>query len=90
MTLSTYADVVAELRDAPKLGADAQIRAARRALTEEKCGPNTAREPIPGPLAMFEIAAEQRKALQMQGLDREPTGGLEPPTPSLRVMCSTS
>jgi hypothetical protein len=24
------------------------------------------------------------------GVSREPTGGLEPPTPSLRVMCSTS
>jgi hypothetical protein len=31
-TLSTYAHVVAELRDAPRIGADAQIRAARSAL----------------------------------------------------------
>jgi len=26
----------------------------------------------------------------MRDLCEEPTGGLEPPTPSLRVMCSTS
>jgi integrase len=33
MTLSTYAHVVAERRDAPRLGADEQIRAACRSLT---------------------------------------------------------
>ena len=90
MTLSTYAHVVAELRDAPKLGADEQIRTAQRALAEAKCGPYTAHEPIPGQLTMFDIAFEHEKAPQMRGFDQEPTGGLEPPTPSLRVMCSTS
>jgi integrase len=90
MTLSTYAHVVAELRDAPKLGADEQIRAARRSLMSTECGPNTAHEPIPGQMAMFELPSEQQKAPQMRGFGGEPTGGLEPPTPSLRVMCSTS
>ena len=90
MTLSTYAHVVAELRDAPKVTADEQIRDARRALAGDSYGPNTAHEPIPGQLAMFEIGLEQQKAPQLRGFDEEPTGGLEPPTPSLRVMCSTS
>ena len=90
MTLTTYAHVVAELRDAPKVGADEQIRAARRALAGAKCGAYTAHEPIPGQLTMFELSPEQQKAPQTRGFDEEPTGGLEPPTPSLRVMCSTS
>jgi hypothetical protein len=90
MTLSTYAHVVAELRDAPKVGADEQIRSARRALARDQYGPNTAHEPIPGQLTMFELSSEQEKAPQTRGFSGEPTGGLEPPTPSLRVMCSTS
>ncbi len=39
MTLSTYAHVVAELRDAPKVTADEQIRDARRALAGDSYGP---------------------------------------------------
>jgi hypothetical protein len=90
MTLSTYAHVVAELRAAPKVGADEQIRTARRALARDQYGPNTAQEPIPGQLTMFELSSEQQKAPHTRGFAKEPTGGLEPPTPSLRVMCSTS
>ena len=90
MTLSTYAHVVAELRDAPKVTAEEQIRSARHALAGESYGPNTPHQPIPGQLAMFEIGSEQQKALHLRGFGEEPTGGLEPPTPSLRVMCSTS
>ena len=90
MTLSTYAHVVAELRDAPKLSAEEQIRAARRGQAAEKYGPNTAHERIPGQLAMFELDPERGKAPEMRGFGGEPTGGFEPPTPSLRVMCSTS
>ena len=90
MTLSTYAHVVAELRDAPKLSAEEQIRAARRGQTAEKYGPYTAHEAIPGQLTMFELGPERGKAPQTRGFGGEPTGGLEPPTPSLRVMCSTS
>ena len=67
MTLSTYAHVVAELRDGPKLRADEQIRAARRRLGSDPCGPNTAHEPIPGQLSMFDVALEQQKAPQMRG-----------------------
>jgi hypothetical protein len=89
-TLSTYAHVVAELRDAPRIGADAQIRAARSALLRNSYGPNTAHEPIPGQLTIFDSPSEPQKAPQMRDLCEEPTGGLEPPTPSLRVMCSTS
>ena len=81
--------MVAELRDAPKLSAEAQIRAARRGQAAEKNGSDTAHEPIPGQLAMFELDPERGKAPQ-SGFGEEPTGGLEPPTPSLRVMCSTS
>jgi integrase len=90
MTLSTYAHVVAELRDAPKVGADEQIRAARRALAHDQCGPYTAHEPNPGQLTKFDLPSDDEKAPQKQGFLEEPTGGLEPPTPSLRVMCSTS
>jgi integrase len=61
MTLSTYAHVVAELRDAPKVTAEEQIRSARHALAGESYGPNTAHQPIPGQLAMFEIGSEQQK-----------------------------
>ena len=81
---------MAELRDAPKLSAEEQIRAARRSLMRDSYGPSTADEPIPGRLAMFEIEPRQKEAPQMRGFGEEPTGGLEPPTPSLRVMCSTS
>jgi hypothetical protein len=84
MTLSTYAHVVAELRDAPKAGADEQIRIARRQCGGDSYGPNTAHEPIPGQLTMFDAGPEQQKVPQMRDFGGEPTGGLEPPTPSLR------
>ena len=90
MTLSTYAHVVAELRDAPRISAEEQIRAARRGTGREPYGPYTAHETIPGQLTMFDLASEQEKAPHLRGFGEEPTGGLEPPTPSLRVMCSTS
>src|SRR3954447_5869567 len=90
MTLSTYAHVVAELRDAPRISAEEQIRAARGETGREPYGPYTAQETIPGQLTMFDFASEQEKAPHLQGFGEEPTGGLEPPTPSLRVMCSTS
>jgi integrase len=40
--------------------------------------------------SMFELGPERAKAPHIRGFEEEPTGGLEPPTPSLRVMCSTS
>jgi hypothetical protein len=78
------------LSEAEESIAEEQIRSARHALAGESYGPNTAHEPIPGQLAMFEIGSEQQKAPHLRGFGEEPTGGLEPPTPSLRVMCSTS
>jgi hypothetical protein len=90
MTLSTYAHVVAELRDAPRISAEEQIRAARQETGREPYGPYTAHEPNPGQLTMFDVLPEQQKAPHVLGFGEEPTGGLEPPTPSLRVMCSTS
>jgi hypothetical protein len=75
--------------DVVVIGGD-QIRAARREIGCNPCGPNTAQEPLPGQLAMFKIGSEQQKAPHLRGFGQEPTGGLEPPTPSLRVMCSTS
>ena len=90
MTLLTYAHVVAERRDAPKVGADEQIRAARRALSGTNAAQIRPTEPIAGRLTLFDIASEQQKVPQKRDFCEEPTGGLEPPTPSLRVMCSTS
>jgi hypothetical protein len=79
MTPSTHAHVVAGLRDAPRVGADEQIRAARRQLTALKCGPNTAHEPIPGQSTTFDSSSEQQKTPRKQGVSlEEPTGGLEP------------
>jgi hypothetical protein len=78
MTLSTYAHVVAELRDAPKLGAEDQIRAARVSVMRAPYGPNAAHEPVPGQLAMFELDAEQQKAPQRRALVKSRRGDSNP------------
>jgi integrase len=74
MTLNTYGHVIAELREAPKQSAADQINAAR--AKDPKTPPPT------------------RNATSREPEDRatppEPTPGLEPGTPSLRVKCSTS
>jgi integrase len=74
MTLNTYGHVIAELREAPKRSAADQINAAR--TKDPKTTPPT------------------RNATSREPEDRatptEPTPGLEPGTPSLRVKCSTS
>jgi integrase len=49
MTLSTYAHVVAELRDPPKLSAEEQIRAARVSVMRGPYGPNTGPRADSGP-----------------------------------------
>jgi hypothetical protein len=59
MTLSTYAHVMAELREAPRRSAEDEIRAARERVSDpfpnEQCGPNAAHEPLPGQLALLEL-----------------------------------
>jgi hypothetical protein len=78
MTLSTYAHVVAELRDAPKAGADEQISIARRQFGGDSYGPNTAHEPVPGQLAMFDVSSEEQKALQKQDFSESRRGDSNP------------
>jgi hypothetical protein len=78
MTLSTYAHVVAELRDAPKLGADVQIRAARGSLMSAECGPNAAHEPIPGQIAMFELPLGEKKPRKREAFLKSRRGDSNP------------
>src|SRR4051812_38581763 len=84
-----YAHVAAELRDAPRMGAEDQIRAARVSLMRSH-GPKYGPRADPGPADDVRCRPGAEKVPQMRGFSEEPTGGLEPPTPSLRVMCSTS
>jgi hypothetical protein len=78
MTLSTYAHVVAELRNAPRMGAEGQIRVARVSVMRSPYGPNTAHEPIPGQLTMFDVAPEQAKAPQCEALVKSRRGDSNP------------
>jgi integrase len=74
MTLNTYGHVMRELREAPKTSATEAIYAAR------------ARDPKRPPETTRAISGEPED----RGAAGEPTAGLEPATPSLRVKCSTS
>jgi integrase len=74
MTLSTYAHVVAELRDAPRMGAEDHIRAAR----VSPYGPDTAHEPIPGQLTMFDVGPEQQKPRKCEALVESRRGDSNP------------
>jgi Phage integrase family len=86
LCLSTYAHVMAELSAAEKVSAEEQIRRARSASPAHR-GPNTAHE---RQLTFDEVLSVKAEAPQSGVSSGEPTGGLEPPTPSLRVKCSTS
>jgi integrase len=74
MTLNTYGHVIAELREAPKRSAAEQINAAR------------ATDPTKTPPTKNATSQEPED----RAVKGEPTPGLEPGTPSLRVKCSTS
>jgi integrase len=74
MTLNAYGHVIAELREAPKRSAADQINLAR------------ARDPKTPPQARNATSREPDDRAE----EGEPTAGLEPATPSLRVKCSTS
>ena len=77
MALSTDAHVVAELRDAPRLGAGAQIRAARTALLRNSCGPRA----DPGPISHLRFALGTEKSPANAGLLRRADGGTRTPDP---------
>jgi hypothetical protein len=90
MTLSTYAHVIAEFRGVGRIDPDALIAEARAAVER---GDGVSQGPQEDPtkqIALFDMAAENEKPPAFRGLREEPTAGLEPATPSLRVKCSTS
>ena len=74
MTLNTYGQVIAELRDAPRTSATEAIMRFRGGAP--RMPPKRRNATLLEP----EDRAEPTK----------PTAGLEPATPSLRVKCSTS
>jgi integrase len=74
MTLNTYGHVIAELRDAPKQSATEAIMRFRGSAPKRTPQRQT-RPP---------------KTPEDRATPPEPTPGLEPGTPSLRVKCSTS
>ena len=75
MTLETYGHIIEELEDTPHVSAEAVIGEDRRQAVNYLSTETRDRDD-----GRAEIAHEQR----------EPTGRLELPTPSLRVMCSTN
>jgi integrase len=82
MTLSTYAHLFDEDDGADHRPADDQIRAARLAIVSPEVSvlcPRPGHDPSPG-----------KEKPRISGAFSEPTPGLEPGTPSLRVKCSTS
>jgi integrase len=80
MTLSTYAHLFDEAMGVDHEPAEDQIRRARRTVREERRTRFVPEEPIELRLWKDESPANPG----------EPTRGLEPRTPSLRVKCSTS
>ena len=82
MTLSTYAHLFDELDGADHRPAEDQIRTARLATMSPEVSVLC---PRPG----HDLTPETEKP-RFSGAFREPTPGLEPGTPSLRVKCSTS
>jgi integrase len=94
----TYAHVIADLRGVGPIDPDALIDAVRR---RPKNAPTTDVAADHAAPSDPEDAESSRRAVQRAPQKRsknasdptkppKPTGGLEPPTPSLRVMCSTS
>jgi integrase len=79
MTLDTYAHLFAELEGAEHTSAEHLIRAARGKLASHDVSVLCPRRDDP-------ISADAENAWKSE----EPTPGLEPGTPSLRVKCSTS
>ena len=96
----TYAHVIADLRGVGPIDPDVLIDAARRAQERPNRTsprpPTTRLLPTPKtPRAVGERTVEPAPQKRPEELLRsakilEADGGLEPPTPSLRVMCSTS
>jgi hypothetical protein len=80
--LKTYTHVMEELRGQPRGPGEELIRDARG-----QHGPQKAPE---ASMAANPSERPDRKFSPQQELSSEPTRGLEPRTPSLRVMCSTS
>lgn len=75
MTLETYGHIIEELEDTQRLSADAVIGEARRQAVN---------------LLSTKAADADGSSQETPANLEEPTPGLEPGTPSLRVMCSTS
>jgi integrase len=80
MTLSTYAHLFDEAAGAERVSAENEIRRARQLLRRERRTRSVPEEPSSPRLWDDESPANRG----------EPTPGLEPGTPSLRVKCSTS
>jgi hypothetical protein len=80
LTLSTYAHVVAELRDAPKLSAEEQISRRAARAGRRKYGQRA----DSGPADDARYRPKREKAPHPRGFSEEPTGDSNPPTPSLR------
>ena len=92
MTLNTYAHVIAELRGAPPRSAEDEIRQAGAMDPSEDLKSETPRDSANAadPKRTPEGLAEANGGATNRASEPKPTGGLEPPTPSLRVKCSTS
>jgi hypothetical protein len=98
----TYAHVIADLRGAGPIDPDALIDAARRrpnnAPTDDAsatgatdlAGTSDPEDTGSGGRAIRPASQKRPKNSSDPTKPPKPTGGLEPPTPSLRVMCSTS
>jgi integrase len=80
MTLSTYAHLFDEAAGAERVSAENEIRRARQLVRRERRTRSVPEEPSSPRLWDDESPANRG----------EPTPGLEPGTPSLRVKCSTS
>jgi integrase len=80
MTLSTYAHLFDEAAGAEPISADDEIRRARQLVRLERRTRSVPEEP----------SALRRWEDESPANPEEPTPGLEPGTPSLRVKCSTS
>jgi integrase len=80
MTLSTYAHLFDEAAGGERVSAEDEIRRARQLVRRERRTRSVPEEPNTLPLWPDKEPANRE----------EPTPGLEPGTPSLRVKCSTS
>ena len=75
MTLETYGHIIEELDETPHVSAEAVIGEARRQAVN---------------FSSTKAAHASDGAQETPANPIEPTGRLELPTPSLRVMCSTN